>query len=158
MDTAPAAASAAASAASSADLSSRLTSIVDKQDAQITSIQDIKGSVAKLVDAFASQGELIKIEDKIEDKIGRQPAPFPKRKLNFLAMAHYSLFQTSSDSGLARRLAEHPGVAQRNHVAVATAPVSRDPMTVSLCLPDLGSFCDAVVTAAGAICHVISVV
>lgn len=154
MDTAPAAASAAASAASSADLSSRLTSIVDKQDAQITSIQDIKGSVAKLVDAFASQGELI----KIEDKIGRQPAPFPKRKLNFLAMAHYSLFQTSSDSGLARRLAEHPGVAQRNHVAVATAPVSRDPMTVSLCLPDLGSFCDAVVTAAGAICHVISVV
>ena len=76
-----AAASAAASAASSADLSSRLTSIVDKQDAQVTSIQDIKGSVAKLVDAVASQqGELI----KIEDKIGTPTRPFPQKKTELL--------------------------------------------------------------------------
>jgi hypothetical protein len=84
-----------AAADRSAELSNRLTSIVDKQaalvekqaalvekqDAQIASMQEIKGSVAKLVDAVASQqGELI----KIEDKIGTPIRPFPQKKTELL--------------------------------------------------------------------------
>jgi hypothetical protein len=76
-----AAASAAASAASSAELTTRLTSIVDKQEAQVASIQDIKGSIAKVGDAVASQQiELI----KIEDKIGTPTRPFPQKKTELL--------------------------------------------------------------------------
>lgn len=76
-----AAVSAAASAASSADLTTRLTSIVDKQEAQVASIQEIKGSITKIVDAVASQqGELI----KIEDKIGTLSRPLPQKKTEIL--------------------------------------------------------------------------
>jgi hypothetical protein len=76
-----AAASAAASAASNAELTTRLTSIVDKQEAQVASIQEIKGSITKIVDAVASQqGELI----KIEDKVGTPPRPFPQKKTELL--------------------------------------------------------------------------
>jgi hypothetical protein len=70
-----------AAADRSADLTNHLTSIVDKQtalvekqatlaekqDAQIASIQEIKGSITKLIDVVDGQrSELIKIEDKIE--------------------------------------------------------------------------------------------
>jgi hypothetical protein len=76
-----AAASATASAASSAELTTRLTSIVDKQEAQVASIQDIKGSITKIVDAVAAQqGELI----KIEDKVGTPTRPFPQKKTELL--------------------------------------------------------------------------
>lgn len=75
------AASAEASAASSAELANRLTSIVDKQEAQVANIQEIKGSITKIVDAVASQqGELI----KIEEKVGTPTRPFPQKKTELL--------------------------------------------------------------------------
>lgn len=66
-----------AAADRSAELSNRLSGMVDKQDAQVRNIQEIQGSLAKLVGAVDEQhGELI----KIENKIGAQPSPFPLKK------------------------------------------------------------------------------
>jgi uncharacterized coiled-coil DUF342 family protein len=66
-----------AAADRSVEISNRLNGMADKQDAQIKSIEEIQGSLTKLVNAVdEQQGELI----KIENKIGTQPGPFPLKK------------------------------------------------------------------------------
>lgn len=90
-----------AAAARSEELSSRLTGIVDKQDAQVASVQEIKGSVTKLVDAVTEQrGELT----KIEDKIGTPTRPFPQKKTELLDDSY-----VFSSAAVAKALADYLG-------------------------------------------------